>query len=54
MKNLHNEFPHYKWITNKGYATEEHRKAIEAHGLSPYHRRTFQTCSNQLVLELED
>lgn len=53
MKNLHNEFPHYKWITNKGYATEEHRKAIESHGLSPYHRRTFQTCSNQLVLELE-
>lgn len=53
MKNLHAQFPQYRWITNKGYATEEHRKAIEAHGLSPYHRRSFQTCSAQLVLELE-
>lgn len=54
MKNLHDQFPHYKWITNKGYATEEHRKAIEEHGLSPYHRRTFQSCLNQLSLELEE
>ena len=53
MKNLHDQFPHYCWITNKGYATEEHRKAIEQHGLSPYHRKTFQSCSAQLSLELE-
>lgn len=53
MKNLHLQYPHYKWITNKGYGTEEHRKAIETHGLSPYHRRTFQCCSSQLSLELE-
>jgi ribonuclease HII len=54
MLNLHDSFPHYKWNTNKGYATEEHRKAIEEFGLSPYHRKTFYTCSNQLALELED
>ena len=54
MKNLHLQFPHYRWITNKGYATEEHRKAIETHGLSPYHRKTFQSCSAQLSLELEE
>ena len=41
MKNLHNEFPHYKWITNKGYGTREHRQAISVHGPSPYHRRSF-------------
>jgi len=41
MKNLHNEFPHYKWITNKGYGTREHRQAISMHGPSPYHRRSF-------------
>lgn len=35
-------FPCYKWSKNKGYPTEEHRKAIEAHGLSPLHRRTFK------------
>lgn len=52
MRNLHNEFPHYKWITNKGYGTEEHRKAIEQFGLSPYHRRSFQCLPNQLELDL--
>lgn len=52
MRNLHNEFPHYKWITNKGYATAEHRTAIEQFGLSPYHRRSFQCTSNQLELDM--
>jgi ribonuclease HII len=52
MRNLHNEFPHYKWVTNKGYGTPEHRKAIEAHGLSPYHRRSFQCTNVQLEMEL--
>jgi ribonuclease HII len=51
MRNLHPEFPHYKWITNKGYGTPEHRKAIEAHGLSPYHRRSFQCLPAQLEID---
>lgn len=54
MKNLHHEFPHYKWITNKGYGTIEHRKAIGTHGLSPYHRRTFQCYSAPLTITMED
>lgn len=41
MKNLHNDFPQYKWNTNKGYGTLEHRQAIALHGPSPYHRRSF-------------
>jgi ribonuclease HII len=41
MKNLHNDFPQYKWNTNKGYGTGEHRQAIQLHGPSPYHRRSF-------------
>jgi ribonuclease HII len=41
MKNLHEQFPHYKWNTNKGYGTVEHRQAIAVHGPSPYHRRSF-------------
>ena len=41
MRNLHTEFPHYRWITNKGYGTREHRQAIALHGPSPYHRRSF-------------
>lgn len=51
MRNLHPQFPHYKWITNKGYGTPEHRKAIEAHGLSPYHRRSFQCLPAQLEID---
>jgi ribonuclease HII len=52
MKDLHHQFPHYKWITNKGYATSEHRKAIEEFGLCPYHRRSFQCTNPQLELQM--
>ena len=50
MQTLHSEFPHYSWNRNKGYATEEHRHAIIQHGLSPYHRRSFQCLPSQLPL----
>jgi ribonuclease HII len=53
MKNLHNEFPQYKWITNKGYGTREHRLAIAAHGPSPYHRRSFNWTLEALIEEDE-
>lgn len=41
MRNLHDAYPHYKWNTNKGYGTREHRLAIAEFGPSPYHRRSF-------------
>jgi ribonuclease HII len=41
MRNLHNDFPNYKWNTNKGYGTIEHRQAIADFGPSPYHRKSF-------------
>ncbi|MFN5135319.1 MAG: ribonuclease HII [Chitinophagaceae bacterium] len=41
MKQLHDLFPHYNWKKNKGYGTEEHRKAIEVFGLCDHHRRSF-------------
>ena len=53
MRNLHPDFPQYKWNTNKGYGTLEHRKAIEQFGLTPYHRRSFHCSSNQLELDME-
>jgi ribonuclease HII len=36
------QYPQYGWKRNKGYPTEEHRKAIEIYGVSPLHRRTFK------------
>jgi ribonuclease HII len=54
MKNLHTEYPMYSWHNNKGYGTEEHRAAIEMHGLCKYHRMSFNIKSAQLSLEFED
>lgn len=51
MKQLHEEFPQYNWISNKGYGTREHRQAIEVHGLCPYHRKSFKIQSEQGMFE---
>ncbi|MBS1918041.1 MAG: ribonuclease HII [Bacteroidetes bacterium] len=48
MRKLHEEFPQYKWSSNKGYGTAEHRKAIEEFGLCKYHRRSFDILPSQL------
>jgi ribonuclease HII len=42
MKQLHEEYPQYNWAQNKGYPTRDHRDAIIAHGITPYHRKTFR------------
>lgn len=42
MKQLHEEDPRYNWIKNKGYGTADHRAAIEKHGASAHHRKSFQ------------
>lgn len=41
MLELSNEFPQYLWHKNSGYGTKEHIEAINAYGLSPYHRLSF-------------
>ncbi|MCX7767959.1 MAG: ribonuclease HII, partial [Flavobacteriales bacterium] len=41
MDDLHQAFPSYGWDRNKGYATDEHKKAILKHGLTIYHRKQF-------------
>lgn len=38
----HKKFPQYNFISNKGYATREHQKAIALHGYCPIHRKTFK------------
>jgi ribonuclease HII len=42
MKQLHEEDPRYNWMKNKGYGTADHRSAIEKHGISLHHRKSFQ------------
>jgi ribonuclease HII len=41
MARLAARYPGYGWERNAGYATREHRDAIRAQGLTPFHRRSF-------------
>ena len=41
MRDLHNQYPHYGWDKNVGYASKHHRAAILKHGITPHHRKTF-------------
>ena len=52
MLNLAAEYPQYDWKSNKGYPTIKHRNAVIAHGMSPFHRKTFRISDPQLTLEL--
>jgi ribonuclease HII len=49
MQEIHNKYPQYQWNKNMGYPTKLHRQAIEEHGITPFHRKTFRL-SNQLSL----
>jgi ribonuclease HII len=51
MKRLAGRYPGYGWDENAGYATQEHRSAIVVLGLTPHHRRSFES-NMQLTLEL--
>jgi ribonuclease HII len=48
MEKIHNEFPDYDWIKNKGYPTPGHKKAIIKYGITPYHRRSFNLFDTQM------
>lgn len=52
MCQLHEEFPHYQWHSNKGYGSKDHRDAILEHGLSSWHRQTFCSRIGQEQLSL--
>ena len=51
MDRIDEEFPHYQWKKNKGYPTQAHREAIQAHGICNYHRKTFRLLPDQLKLD---
>lgn len=50
MLRLSEEYPAYGWDRNKGYPTREHRLAVREHGMSPYHRLSFNHEIDQLSL----
>ena len=54
MAKLHEEFPFYGWDRNAGYPTKEHREGIKMHGVTPYHRMSYNLLGDgQLSLDFE-
>jgi len=52
MVELARDYPAYGFERHKGYGTAEHHAAIERHGVTPHHRRSFKTV--QLALGLAE
>ena len=42
MIKLHDEFPHYGWNKNMGYATKQHQQALNKYGPTIHHRKSFR------------
>lgn len=49
MARIAHDFPHYKWESNAGYGTAHHLKALEIHGVTIHHRRSFSPVFKQLL-----
>ena len=43
MDSYHGCYPEYDFRNNRGYATESHRQALTTRGLTPIHRRSFES-----------
>lgn len=55
MNQLAEEYPQYDWRSNKGYPTRKHREAIRLHGITPYHRKSYNLLGDgQLSLDFGD
>lgn len=55
MDQLAKEYPSYGWQRNKGYPTREHRSAIREHGVTPYHRKSYNLLGDgQLELVFDE
>ena len=42
LAKLHEDYPEYDLISNKGYITAKHKEAIVKFGLQHFHRKSFQ------------
>ncbi|GIV43312.1 MAG: ribonuclease HII [Bacteroidia bacterium] len=51
MLQIHQQYPQYKWDKNKGYPSQEHRKAIKECGVTEYHRLSYKLLPEQLSLQ---
>lgn len=52
MLTLHKQHDQYLWNNNKGYPTTDHRQAIEKHGITIHHRKSFRLLPEERQLRL--
>lgn len=52
MDQQHLLYPQYGWDRNKGYPTRAHYQAIEQHGITPLHRKSYRL-QRQLTLPFD-
>lgn len=51
MQALAQEYPAYAWEKNAGYGTKAHSLALQQHGVTPHHRRSFAPIRHLLTLK---
>ena len=54
MDRLAIEYPYYDWQKNKGYPTRAHREGIRLHGITPYHRKSYNLLGSEPMLPFDD
>ena len=54
MDRLSIEYPYYDWQKNKGYPTRAHREGIRLHGITPYHRKSYNLLGSEPMLPFDD
>ena len=54
MDRLATEYPYYDWQKNKGYPTRAHRDGIRLHGITPYHRKSYNLLGSEPMLPFDD
>ena len=54
MSRLATEYPYYDWQKNKGYPTRAHREGIRLHGITPYHRKSYNLLGSEPMLPFDD
>ena len=53
MNALATEYPAYAWQSNTGSPPAKHRAAIASHGITPYHRKSFNLLGDRAQLTLD-
>jgi ribonuclease HII len=48
VRSVAGQFPAYAWERNMGYATVQHRQAIQRLGITPHHRPSFRVITKSL------